>query len=224
MKHVPILFSGPMVQAILGGSKTQTRRIIKPQPNNQLFDVKMGYWSEEPSNLRFPYTRGKAKKDDILWVRETWQHTKILNLHWSDENYGFVYRADDDPWDSFDGWSWKPSIFMPKEACRLFLKVTNVRVERLHDITVKEIKNEGVKISFTSDGNVLYNLTKKHSEISFLNTWGFNQDNKPTEKDIWLAHWASLWSAVNGLESWESNPWVWVYDFEIADEPKDFLK
>src|SRR5690554_6919216 len=110
-KMKPILFSTPMVQAILRGQKLQTRRVMK-QPKK---------WTDVP-----PISPG-----DILWVRETWQHTKVLNLHPVDANYGYVYRADAQPWEDIEGWKWKPSIFMPKEACRLWLKVTNVRVERL---------------------------------------------------------------------------------------------
>lgn len=206
MKYTPILFSAPMVHAILDGTKTQTRRVVKPSKKG----------SDIPE-------KSKAKIGDVFWVRETWQHTKVLNLAWDDENYGYVYKADGQPWDDYDWWKWKPSIFMPKDACRLFLEVTNVRVERLQDISVKDIKSEGVKISVTPNGNLVYNLTKKNAEISFLNDWGFNKDNKPTERDIWLAHWASLWSMVNGRESWENNPWVWVYDFKRIEKPADFI-
>src|SRR5690554_3627422 len=96
----PILFSTPMVQAILKGQKSQTRRVVKPP--------------KKCNAIPYPFPPG-----DILWVRETWQHTKILNLHPSDEDYGYMYRADGGDWEYIDGWSWKPSIFMPKEACRL---------------------------------------------------------------------------------------------------------
>lgn len=119
----PILFSTPMVQAILKGQKRQTRRVVKPPKKS----------TDMP-----PHRPG-----DILWVRETWQHTKILNLHPSDEDYGYVYRADGGDWEYIDGWKWRPSIFMPKEACRLWLKVTNVRVERLQSISEADAKAEG---------------------------------------------------------------------------------
>lgn len=129
----PILFSTPMVQAILRGDKTQTRRIIKPQPSKQLFDVNMGYWSEEPENLKQPYFKATYRVGDIMWVRETFQPiTK-----------GFKYKADGIYTEGHPANKWKPSIFMPKEACRIFLKVTNIRVERLQDISNSDIVKEG---------------------------------------------------------------------------------
>jgi hypothetical protein len=196
-----------MVNAILDGNKTQTRRLAKTPP------------MQDGCHVFAP----KVEIGDVLWVRETWQHTKILNLSWDDENYGYVYRADGQPWEDFLFWTWKPSIFMPKKACRLFLEVTNVRVERLHDISTQDIQKEGVKLNVTTDSAIVYDLNKKHAEISFLNQWGFNEKNRPTEKDIWMAHWASLWSTINGRKNWDANPFVWVYDFKVIERPKDFI-
>ena len=123
MKAKPILFSTPMVQAILRRQKWQTRRVVKPPKK----------WTDTP-----PFSPG-----DILWVRETWQHTKVLNLHPTDGCYGYVYRADAQPWEDYEGWKWKPSIFMPKEACRLWLKITSAREERLQSISEVDAKAEG---------------------------------------------------------------------------------
>lgn len=131
----PILFSTPMVQAILKGQKWQTRRVVKDPLAISLAEA--GHYNNV-------LTLCNRRPVDVLWVRETWQHTKVLNLHPTDENYGYVYRADGQPWEDYEGWSWKPSIFMPKEACRIFLKVTNVRVERLQLISEADARAEGV--------------------------------------------------------------------------------
>lgn len=150
----PILFSTQMVQAILRGDKKQTRRAIKPQPKAREYSGIVGgydnipfmarfYTKREPNNPLIEDVTLKYKVGDILWVRETWQHTRILNLHPTDENYGYVYKADGQPWDSYENWKWKPSIFMPKEACRIFLKLTKIRIERLQDITDSDIVKEG---------------------------------------------------------------------------------
>lgn len=120
MKIKPIFFSTPMVQAILKGQKTQTRRVVKPAA-----------------------TFNNRRPGDVLWVRETWQHTEVLNLRPTDENYGYVYRADGMEWEDLEGWRWKPSIHMPKEACRLFLKIKNVRSERLQSISEDDARAEG---------------------------------------------------------------------------------
>lgn len=130
----PILFSAPMVQAILKGQKTQTRRVVKDPHAIDLLE--MG----QPNNALSLCSR---RPGDILWVRETWQHTKVLNLHPTDDCYGYVYRADGQPWEDYEGWTWKPSIFMPKEACRIFLKVTDVRLERLQSISEADARAEG---------------------------------------------------------------------------------
>ena len=166
MSIKPILFNTEMVRAILNGRKTVTRRIIKPQPEMQLCYISMGshnvgkwtypsentwrWWGEEwklpasisdeeKARLWSPPCRG----DDILWVRETWA------MH-GNPNAGrpmhYCYRADmQDPQYFENGFfaEWRPSIHMPKEAARLFLKVKNVNVERLQDITMKQLDQEG---------------------------------------------------------------------------------
>lgn len=120
MKEHPILFSTPMVEAIIAGRKTQTRRIAKGD--------------------KCPY----GEPGDILWVRETWQLTTWC--HVSDENYGYIYKASENgrDWEeNSEDWTWRPSIFMPKEACRLRLKITERRRESLHNITWEDAQAEG---------------------------------------------------------------------------------
>ena len=146
----PILFSTPMVQAIVKREKWQTRRVVKPQPKAEKFSAIVRcddfllarFWSRRPYP-RIDDVRARFIPGDILWVRETWQHTKVLNLHPTDANYGYVYRADGREWEDIEGWKWKPSIFMPKEACRLFLKIKNVRNERLQSISEADARAEG---------------------------------------------------------------------------------
>lgn len=152
----PILFNTDMVRAILEGRKTVTRRVVKPRYK----DGDAGFWvqkkvatgeitgieiydEEEFGTERYvkpPYHAG-----DILYVRETW----------IESSFGYVYRASD--CSTIEDWAgeeikWKPSIFMPKEAARIFLRVTDVRVERLQDITPKQAGNEGVSWETDNSG------------------------------------------------------------------------
>jgi hypothetical protein len=137
----PILFSTPMVQAILRDEKTQTRRIMQEQPPCQLLSCGTSgrYWADNPEDLRAKYFRCKYEIGDILWVRETW-HPKRHNMPtgWKYE-YKATAKEDGNPTDE----PWKPSIFMPKDACRIFLKITKIKIERLQDITDSDIVKEG---------------------------------------------------------------------------------
>jgi len=144
MKERPILFSGPMVRAVLSGAKTQTRRVIKPQPPAD-GSAKEWTWaidSDAPSPALgwrddaigacaavCPY----GQPGDLLWVRETWCPRP--------EGYG--YRADDDP--TNQPRKWGPSIFMPRAASRLTLRLTEVRVERVQDISQADAVAEGTQ-------------------------------------------------------------------------------
>jgi hypothetical protein len=159
-----------MVQAIIAGTKTQTRRVVK--------DIN-----------KSPYKAG-----DILWVRET--YCDITNYKqeplFSSINGNFVYKANTD----FIGeHKWKPSIFMPKEASRISLLVKNVRVERLNDISESDAVAEGIK-SIHKDNEVLYDMQGKGQTYCPVTAYGF------------------LWESINGVGSWESNPFVWVVEFE----------
>ena len=205
----PILFSTPMVRAIMEGRKTQTRRIIKRElPDDAhgfhflpkkdwtikrkidntwayFVDPKTGSWPcNDEDKLKCRY-----KINDILWVRETWQHTKCLNLHITDENYGYIYKADGLPWEDFEEWSWEPSIFMPKKACRLFLELKDIRIEKLNDISPDDAIAEGME-----------------TVGLFLNYNGTN-----------IEKFKKLWDLINGENSWNKNPFVWVYEFERTE-------
>lgn len=139
MAEKPILFSTEMVRAILDGRKTMTRRVIKPQPIDPYF---RGGSKNPCKELTCPY-----QPEDILWVRETWQkldHSIALDV--PEGVHAYVYKASENGelWErETENWKWRPSIYMPREAARIFLRVTGVRVERLQDISNEDVHKEG---------------------------------------------------------------------------------
>lgn len=209
----PILFKTEMVQAILEGRKTQTRRIIKlrdgflPECESISYGIeidKQGEWQQgKPDKVMdfsktFPYwqeLKPKYKVGDVLWVRETWNNSLNSNE--------YCYKADtDNPIYLDKKWKWKPSLFMPLDACRLFLKVTNVRIERLQDISNQDAINEGIE-------------PKKIESVTFFKDYGYNNFIHRNPK----SSFATLWFEVNGKESWEQNPFVWAIEFERCQIP-----
>lgn len=204
----PILFSTEMVKAILGGRKTQTRREVKPPPSNNEFMIELsdGFgWVKRRiiqlnplryeilQNWKCPY----GNPGDTLWVRETWG--TIGDLPYIPEDVVYAANFCSPKYDKPNS-GWKPSIHMPKVACRLFLKVKSVRVERLRDISEEDARAEGVeetKLGFK-------NYEKSYSVSEFI--------GGGTEA---LRSFQSLWKSINGPESWDANPWVWVIEFEV---------
>ena len=206
----PILFSTEMVNAILNGSKSQTRRIVKSKSpivsfegiledksfwkpefiGNYLFDLKEGGLSVKP----------KYKVGDILWVRETWSFNPFFEI--IENNEEFLYKATDKP---FDCHKWKPSLFMPFDACRIFLKVINVSVERLNDISEQDAINEGIKIIHNAETNLpVYKNYLIKENLGTLNP---------------VRSYSTLWEKINGNNSWNENPFVWVIEFERCHKP-----
>lgn len=178
-----------MVRAILAGKKTQTRRIIK----GEMWYNKPDYVSEQD---HFDFLKVTEKQrygctGDRLWVRETF---------YNDANAGeppvWVYRADNPDYPLHDGSHWKPSIFMPRAASRILLEVTDVRIERLQDIRQADAKAEGIFFDDNHDGYVTdtdgANFHYSDPRISFC----------------------KLWCGINGPESWDANPFVWVITFK----------
>ena len=169
----PILFSTYMVQAILDGRKTMTRRVVKPQP----------LWIGEP-NVPFKTQDADHKgiinspyqPRDILYVRETWHQ------HYDGS---FAYKATDPK-----NTGWHPSIHMPREAARIFLEVTDVRVERLQEITEEDAIKEGVRVGI---GGMPY----FSCQDAFPALW----DSTIKNQDL-------------PLYGWDSNCWVWIYEFK----------
>ena len=209
----PILFSTPMVQAILRGEKTQTRRIMQEQPPCQLLSCGTSgrYWADNPEDLRAKYFRCKYEIGDILWVRETWAKTGD-NFHDDWERKSIYYFKADNPFNEKElhenypqmkGFpKWRPSIFMPKEACRIFLKLKSIRIERINDISENDSLQEGIQ-PFTKDNNIF-----KHG----LDGWEWQSMTKYAKEAYKI-----LWQKINGEKSWAENPWVWVYEFERTD-------
>jgi hypothetical protein len=178
VKSRPILFSGKMVRAILEGKKTTTRRVTNKTT------LKWG--------VKCPY----GVVGDRLWVRETWQSlAKMNHAHPSEDQY--VYRATDPDWETTEGWKWKPSIFMPRDACRIHLRIESIRVERLQSITDSEIVDEGVR----DVGHGVGEIDNKFSTLRGL--------------------FSGLWNEINGKGSWEANPFVWVVGFSRLEGTGD---
>ena len=205
----PILFNGEMVRAILEGRKTVTRRVIKGADESMyagmcglgpgLFDRNTGLRVKEPY-----YRLG-----DILYVRETW------NGDWCDH---YIYRADGGTAKTA-GYSqepkWRPSIHMPKKAARIWLKVTDVRVERLQDISVPDMIKEGVRAFGCEPCLELNERCKPQtSEDGFC---GAEDQAEDMFSDLWDSTTKKFDLAKYG---WDANPWVWVIEFERCEKPE----
>lgn len=211
VKERPILFSGPMVRAILDGRKTQTRRVMKPQPSHDS-ELQVGFF--EPTNtdrngMQYP---GKSvfgcwndedgwkcpfgSPGDRLWVRETWTPDhKDFYPHFPvcyqadfgpeyERKHGKVWSSEQNAWFP---WRWRPSIHMPRWASRITLEITGVRVERLNDISEEDAIAEGM------------DWHRGPLRVGHTNP---------------LSAFQSLWESINGDGSWALNPFVWAIEFK----------
>lgn len=181
----PILFNTEMVRAILDGTKTVTRRVVKPKYTNTEIILKNGKAFETAGTLattveiKPPYQVG-----DILYVRETW--TTLL-AH-------YIYRANQKPGMKNPG-KWHPSIHMPKEAARIFLRVTDIRIERLQDMTLDGFLAEGIVLrpeAFNDPDNAYLQAKSEFSKL-------WNSTIKKSDLDKY---------------GWDTNPWITVNEFE----------
>ncbi len=180
----PILFNTEMVQAILDGRKSCTRRLVKPQPT-----AHYGAQCIKP-----PYQPG-----DILYVRETWK--KAPN--------GYYYYESWQRNDIADVTKWKPSIHMPKKAARIWLKVTDVRVERLQEITEDGAKAEGINDEWAcSWWRPTYYDPDSGRYPRYRDTFAF---------DLWDS---TIKKSDIDRYGWNANPWVWVIEFERCEKPE----
>lgn len=204
IKERPILFNTQMVRAILEGRKTQTRRILNCDhpvvtgfiPNGPYYwqgtaiskAVEQQYISTFPRLVKCPF----GAVGNRLWVREKWRKTEISECGCSDNcncNFGrYDYFASSNDTDA----KWKPSIHMPRSACRLILEITNIRVERLNDISQIDSIREGC-----------------HG----LHEHDLGDETKASPKEQFKA----LWQEINGTDSWAKNPWVWVIEFRVIE-------
>lgn len=211
MREIPLLFNSPMVRAALIGNKLQTRRMRALEYFSRSENDPDGWWCARVSDgyaymvykqspheraVRCPY----GQPGDRLWVRETWQHANHPFGPYQDHTPVF-YRADylDDPHGPDGELSaggryreWRPSIHMPRTACRLVLEVTRVRVERLQAINHIDALAEGV------------GLNPSAADLTLTT---------PAGESMPRVMFRALWEQINGTGAWDANPWVWVVEF-----------
>lgn len=226
-----ILFNTEMVKAILDGRKTVTRRIVKPQPDKR-HQSKLGYVTDSTDKSRIgcfgfgldeyggsiQYAKPKYNIGDIMWIRETvWQKAsgtlgidgETETVLWNEFKYISTDKKPEVGWSY--SWIKRPSIHMPKSAARIFLKVTDVRVENVQDITDEQCMKEGIseeKVTLIED--MIQNLQGCNAEIQ----------NGSAEKSIFGNLWDSTVKNENYFYS--ANPYVWVIEFERCEKPEDF--
>jgi len=203
VKERPILFSAPMVRAILAGTQTQTRRVVKPQPTSNhglVFEgIALGtFGAVSDGEVTCPC----GVPGDMLWVRETCWHREVHHADCLDEyEYcatcahpnGSTNPADYNTNDGY--WRELPSIFMPRWASRLTLRITSVRVERVQEITEEDARAEGCCCS---------------------DCWP-TMPNPPPDHCGCRSKFANIWDSINADRGfgWDTNPWVWVVGFEV---------
>lgn len=200
----PILFNTEMVRATLDGRKKCTRRVIKPQPDEK-HTYPLGFVNDstERKNIdsfgfgtselggSIQYVKPPYQPGDIMYVRETWMDYAGLTMYKADCD---IYRLDSL---NFAGFVWHPSIHMPKGAARIWLKVTDVRVERLQEITSEQIGREGVEVEYP------HVLNGEEKRYAFSTLW--NNTIKKSDLDRY---------------GWNASPWVWVIEFERCEKPE----
>lgn len=218
MSEKPILFSGEMVRAILEGRKTQTRRVSKDQGEGVFFEYVENnptypeYWNGKGSmpytgwvvkypnlGIYLPRLCPYGKVGDRLWVRETWNAMNGHGQWWHDvkaskaarQLYNWAWTNPVQPALQEIPPRWLPSIHMPRAASRITLEIVNVRVERLQNITCHDIAKEGCPLEH-------------------------HMDNNSGMTDAMFAWWEHLWKKINGQDSWNSNPWLWVIEFKVV--------
>jgi hypothetical protein len=213
VKERPILFSGPMVRAILGGHKTQTRRVLGHRGNLSDYDGSGYFETRDGEHVAIERLCPYGVPGDRLWVRETW-----TALHPADDFNEFggipsrndccdIYYKADDPLRGADrdvrGYGYKPSIHMPRWASRLLLEVESVRVERVQDISEQDAIAEGCEPwipcgSITGTRNIIGGAMV---EVKYRDAFAY------------------LWDRKNGKRrfEWESNSWVWVVTFKVVN-------
>lgn len=213
---LPILFNTDMVLAILDERKTVTRRKIPIDVVNYCdidTDGTLLSYENDCGDFIEPEKLCQYKQGDILYVRETWEHFDCCSCEGDEhgncqkepqksvlDKYGcgcYMYRASDEIWGDA---KWHPSIHMPKEAARIWLKVNDVRVERLQEITWQQAAKEGCQGSTSDEPDPLFHLPTLRGEFQKL----WNSTIKKSDLDRY---------------GWDANPWVWVIEFERCENP-----
>lgn len=206
-KERPILFSGSMVRAILNGTKTVTRRKVKGLALDWLKDFTPEFIADE-GNRFSPY--GYA--GDTLWVRETYTQNGLAYYRYKadyDDPKSALFTTPSVP-EKFRG-KWKPGIHMPRAACRLFLVVTSVRIEKLGSITPEQAIAEGIQSYKYASGVVRY-----RDYMADASGYGHPDHDYPTVSDP-VQSFRTLWESING--PWDPETWVWVIEFEKTEKP-----
>jgi hypothetical protein len=201
VKERPILFTEPMVRAIVAGQKTQTRRLVNPKYSWDVDDSEGAnkvyypcYVTGEPEAMEVPCPYGDV--GDWLYVRETWSVVPHVTEDGpknkaKGDGTGVTWRA---AWDGNpSGFKWKPSIHMPRWASRIKLEIVRVGVERLQDISEADAYAEGVTIP---------------------DNYKFASNGRPEDRNEARVTYEALWESINGAGSWAQNPWVWVIEFK----------
>jgi hypothetical protein len=221
-REKPILFSGPMVRAILDGKKTQTRRVVKLKNGDMMIGAPSVVKCTEEQDERGHTFFGFASEDELypcpygqpgdrLWVREAWtpDHADFYphfrtcyradgGFEYERNERGEVYSSESKRWYPF---RWRPSIHMPRWASRITLEITSVRVERLQEISEADAQAEGGEPGCLTCGE------------NCIDRGGCGYC-RPAYRDSF----AYLWMELNGRESWDVNPWVWVIEFRRIDQ------
>lgn len=212
MTERPITFSSEMIAAILNGIKTQTRRIITLPTKYRGQEV-----MEESSIYKEMAVRRFGKKGDVLWVRESFDCICTLgNDGEKVKNYIYNHPKDMAISSLYLMAKMKSPRFMPKEACRIKLEIKSIEVEKLHDISEKALKAEGVRLPVNSKGQIMLRVTGKFPPSDYFKIYSSTGINK---YDYLRAHYASLWDSLNFKKArWSSNPFVWVIKFRRINE------
>ena len=203
MNCKPILFNTDMVRAILAGQKTQTRRLMKPQPTNPRWN-NIGWLGWDDGHGR--RMKSPCEAGDVLWVRETWSITDKCGLYpnWPSNGIHYMYKADDPDCSAAKEARWYPSIHMPKEAARIFLLGKRVWVECLREISVENCAAEGIWDDYKASSEKYHeNLKKAAYPKVFSELW-----DSTLKKDDLPEY------------GWNANPWVWAIEFERCEKPE----
>ncbi|MDM3455698.1 hypothetical protein [Citrobacter sp. Cb028] len=209
MKERGMIFNAEMVNAILSGRKTQTRRPVKPQP--ELTERSGFSWNgavfgsgsdDRETNRNFAHVKCPfGKPGDRIWVRETWSEAGAgapeLKLYRA--NYPDHVPAHYENVPAAENIHWTPSIHMPRWASRILLEITNVRVERLNSISEQDALSEGIDRERLEESQDNYDCIADH-----------NMTGRPTATGAFKY----LWESIYGEENWQANPWVWVIEFK----------
>lgn len=222
MTDKPLLFSGPMVRAILAGRKTITRREIDTKGYSLYLGVvkrptgDRWWFGDAPAVDRFASmeVRARFSVGDWLWVRETWKpysiYEAIKPTHIPPSR---VFYAADEKY--APGGPWRPSIFMPRWASRITLRVTSVKVERLQSISAEDCEAEGIESELWDQAIGYRNYRNDPGE--WFCTWpgAFKYDAYIDDDKIQRRSFQSLWESINGEQAWARNPYVFALGFEV---------